>query len=418
MSALNNNNNNDTPPIPKDIWAIGLAVFFTNLSSVMVRSISAIYMKTILGAGSGMIGTIEGIVEMLSFLMKMMSGVYSDYLRRRKFIIILGYFFMFLSRPLIAAFGNLQAVISARFLDRIGNGIQASPRDALVGDLAPKSIRGACYGLRISLGTAGSFAGAVVALGLMFWHGENYQMVFWLASIPALLSVIILATQVNEPKITENHVTIATTEEKKGRHPMHLSDIPRLGKPFWMLMIVVGIFMIAQLGEPILVLHAHESFQLSGKFIPLILIVYNSTYSSVSYPAGKMSDKIGRINMLIVGFLCLLIGDILLSSAQDLWIVFIGIAMCGAQMAITQSIFMSLIADSVPKDLRGTGFGVFYLICAISVFISNAGSGFIAEAMGERYAFIASLVIGSISLIALLMFAKKISPKEKLPISA
>ncbi len=417
MSVVNKNNNDDTPPIPKGIWAIGLAVFFTNLSSVMVRSISAIYMKTILGAGSGMIGTIEGIVEMLSFLMKMMSGVYSDYLRRRKFIIIMGYFFMFLSRPLIAAFGNMQAVISARFLDRLGNGIQASPRDALVGDLAPKSIRGACYGLRISLGTAGSFAGAVVALGLMFWHGENYQMVFWLASIPALLSVIILATQVDEPKPAEEPVA-TTTDEKKGRHPMHLSDIPRLGKPFWMLMIVVGIFMIAQLGEPILVLHAHESFQLSGRYIPLILIVYNSTYSSVSYPAGKMSDRIGRINMLIVGFLCLLIGDTLLSSAQDLWVVFVGIAMCGAQMAITQSIFMSLIADSVPKDLRGTGFGVFYLICAMSVFISNAGSGFIAETMGERYAFIASLAIGSVALVALLMFAKKISPKEKLPISA
>jgi MFS family permease len=418
MSVVQKNNNNDTPLIPKGIWAIGLAVFFTNLSSVMVRSISAIYMKTILGAGSGMIGTIEGIVEMLSFLMKMMSGVYSDYLRRRKFIIILGYFFMFLSRPLIAAFGNLQAVVSARFLDRIGNGIQASPRDALVGDLAPKSIRGACYGLRISLGTAGSFAGAVVALGLMFWHGENYQMVFWLASIPALLSVIILATQVDESKATDDPVIESKTIEKKNRHPMHLSDIPRLGKPFWMLMIVVGIFMIAQLGEPILVLHAHENFQLSGRYIPLILIVYNSTYSTVSYPAGKLSDRIGRINMLIVGFLCLLIGDTLLSSAQDLWMVFTGIAMCGAQMAITQSIFMSLIADSVPKDLRGTGFGVFYLICAISVFISNAGSGFIAETMGERYAFIASLAIGSVALVALLAFSKKISPKEKLPISA
>ncbi|WP_051908772.1 MFS transporter [Candidatus Odyssella acanthamoebae] len=406
------NNNSHLPQIPRPIWGIGLAVFFVNLSSVMVRSISAVYMKTILGAGSGLIGTIEGIVEMLSYLMKMMSGVFSDYLRRRKFIIVLGYTFMFLSRPLIAAFGNMQAVIAARILDRLGNGIQASPRDALVGDLAPKSIRGACYGLRVSLGTAGSFAGAVFALCLMLLHNEDYLMVFWLAAIPALISVLILVFFIKEP---EQNIKPA---DLKARHPIHMEDIPRLGRPYWLLMIVVGVFMIAQLGEPIMVLHAHENFQLSGKYIPLILIVYNSTYSSISYPAGKLSDKIGRINMLIVGFCCLLAGDLFLTAATDLWMIFVGIALCGAQMAVTQSIFMSLIADCVPEDLRGTGFGVFYLICAISVLISNTGAGFIAESMGERYAFAASLAVASLALTILLFFARKIAPREKLPLSA
>lgn len=407
----NNKNELNLPPIPKPIWGIGLAVFFVNLSSVMVRSVSAVYMKTILGAGSGMIGTIEGIVEMLSFIMKMMSGVFSDYLRRRKMIIVLGYAFMFLSRPIIAAFGNMQAVISARILDRLGNGIQASPRDALVGDLAPKSIRGACYGLRISLGTAGSFAGAVFALGLMFLHNEDYLMIFWLASIPALIAVLIMTFFIKDP---DPGVPVVETRPRK---PIHMDDIPRLGRRYWLLMIVVAIFMIAQLGEPIMVLHAHETFQLSGKYIPLILIVYNSTYSSVSYPAGKLSDRIGRINMLIVGFCCLLVGDICLSAAADLWTIFVGIALCGAQMAITQSIFMSLVADCVPEDLRGTGFGIFYLICAVSVLISNTGAGFIAEIMGERYAFVASLIVASFALIALLVLSKKIAPKEKLPLT-
>lgn len=409
----NNKNESQLPSIPKAIWGIGLAVFFVNLSSVMVRSISAIYMKTILGAGLGLIGTIEGIVEMLSFLMKMMSGVFSDYLRRRKFIIVLGYTFMFLSRPLIAAFGNMQAVLAARILDRLGNGIQASPRDALVGDLAPPSIRGACYGLRISVGTAGSFAGALFALGLMYLHNENFQMVFWLAAIPALISVLIMVFFIKEP---EQNLKPA---DRKPRHPIHLEDIPRLGRPYWLLMIVVGVFMVAQLGEPIMVLHAHENFQLSATYIPLILIVYNSTYCSVSYPAGMLSDKLGRVAMLVIGFCCLLAGDLFLSAASNLWMVFVGIALCGAQMAITQSIFMSLIVDTVPEDLRGTGFGIFYLICAVSVLVSNTGAGFIAEHMGERYAFIASFIIATIALAILLLISKRISPaKDKLPASA
>lgn len=411
---MKNNKKHNAPDvsIPKPIWGIGLAVFFVNLSSVMVRSISVVYMKNFLGAGSGLIGALEGIVEMLSYIMKMMSGVVSDYMRRRKLIIVIGYVLMFISRPLIAAFGNMQAVVAARILDRLGNGIQASPRDALVGDLAPQSIRGACYGLRVSLGTAGSFAGAVIALGLMFLHDEDYLKVFWIAAVPALISVVIMSCFVKEP---EKNLHPA---DHKPRHPIHIDDIPRLGRSYWMLMIVVSVFMIAQLGESILQLHALVTFGLSAKYMPMILIVYNATYSSVSYPAGKISDKVGRINMLIIGFICLLVGDAFLSAANNIAMVFIGIAVCGAQMAITQSIFMSLVADCVPEDLRGTGFGIYYLICAISVLISNTGAGMIAEHIGERYAFLASLVVASVALVLLLSLAKKITPKEKLPLAA
>lgn len=435
-------NDSQLPPIPKPIWGIGLAVFFVNLSSVMVRSLSAVYMKTILGAGSGLIGTVEGVVEMLSFIMKMLSGVFSDYLRRRKLIIVLGYAFMFFSRPLIAGFASMQAVVAARILDRLGNGIQASPRDALVGDLAPRSIRGACYGLRISLGTAGSFAGAVFALSLMFWNDEDYLVVFWLAAIPAFIAVVIMAFFIKDPeKVVQQdpeneaqpaaqqkpyklaHLRIEAASEPSCSSRLLIGVLgmfmiaQRMGRSYWLLMIVVAVFMVAQLGEPIMDLHALETFHLSGKYIPLIAIVYNAAYSSISYSAGKLSDKIGRINMLIIGFCCLLVGDLFLGGATSLWMVFAGIALCGAQIAITQSTFMSLIADCVPEDLRGTGFGIFYLICALSVFISHTGTGFIAEHAGERYAFIASLVVASIALVTLVFFAKKIAPKEKVPLS-
>jgi MFS family permease len=393
----------DQPPIPKEIWALGIAVFFVNLAAVMVRGFTAIYMKT-LGVSAGWIATIDGFNEAISFLMKMLSGVYSDYLRRRKLIIVLGYGFMLVSRPIFALASSIYEIVPARILERLGNGIQASPRDALVGDFAPTSIRGACYGLKNSLATGGSFVGAAVGLILMF-YSDNYKMVFWAAVIPAGIAVLIMQFCVKEPEQNLHPV------DHKPRHPIHLRDLPRLGQQFWWLMVVVGIFMVAQLGEWIMILHAHETFGLSGKLTPLVMIVYNLTYSSISYPAGRLSDKIGRYNMLAIGFVFLLLGDLFQALATNVYFVFIGIAFCGAQMAVTQSIFMSLVADSVPKDLRGTGFGVFYLICAIAVFVSNSTLGHISDAYGKETSFFISMGVTLFSL--LFLFAIKPSREKE-----
>lgn len=402
----------ENPSIPKEIWGLSLGNFFVNISSVMVRSVFPVYLKTVLGVGAGWIGLVEGLVEGLSFIIKMMSGVYSDYLQRRKFIIVLGYTLMALSRPIFACFSTVQAVVIARVLDRMGNGIQASPRDALVGDLAPKKIRGACYGMRVGLGTAGSFVGALVSLLLMYMHNENFQLVFWISVIPGLIAIALMVSVVREPeKRVLAPATNDTSESSCGknvrRHPIHMSDIPRLGKRYWMVMVIVATFMIAQLGEPILVLHAHENFGLTGAYVPLVLLTFNSTYSSVSYPAGKLSDRIGRHNTLMIGFLCLIFGDLFMATAQNILFVFVGIAFCGAQMAITQSIFMTLIADSVPEDLRGTGFGIFYLICALCALISNSGSGYISELYGQEVAFTISMGIASLSLGLLFLVRPK-----------
>lgn len=386
--------------IPNMIWGLGCAVFFVNLSSVMVRSLVAAYMRSILGLGAGWIGLVEGLVEGLSFILKMLSGVISDYLRRRKAIILIGYILMMISRPMMAVFSTIYTVILARVLDRLGNGIQATPRDALVGDIAPASIRGACYGLRIGLGTAGSFAGAFVALILMHVSEADYQHVFFMATIPAFLSVLIVTFFIREPEKNLHPV------DEQPRHPIKWSDAPRLGRSFWMLMIVVGIFMIAQLGEAIMVLHAHHNFGLEDKNVPLILLIYNSTYSTGSYPAGMLSDRFSRLTVLAVGFVSLIFSDLFLGIATNISMVYIGVALSGLQMAITQSVFMTLVADTVPDDLRGTGFGVYYVVCAISVIISNASAGRIAEYFNdESYAFFVSMVVAIVALLLLGFYA-------------
>ena len=389
--------------IPKQIWGISWAVFFINTSSVMVRCIAAIYLKTIVGVATGWIGLLEGIVECMSFVIKTFSGVISDYLRRRKMFMTIGYVLIAISNPILALWSSFGAVCFARVITRLGNGIQATPRDALVGDIAPAKSRGACYGLRVGLGMAGSFAGALIGWILMYQSSNNYQHVFWMATIPAVIAVLIVLIFIKEPKINLH------PKDHKPRHPIHWADIPRLGGKYWRLMAVVAVFMVAQVGEPFMVLHAHQNFGLQQADAPLILLIFNATYSASSFPVGILSDRMSRYHLLAIGFAVLIGADWVLATATNLTTVFIGIALYGLQMGIHQSMFFTLVADTVPDDLRGTAFGVYYLISAISILMANIGAGIIAQVLGESMAYFASFLIGSLALLLLFY----LMPKQK-----
>ena len=396
---------NTTPSIPKSIWALGVATLLINVSSAIIFSLSSVYMKTILGVATGWIGLLEGAVEACAYGTKVLSGIFSDYLRRRKAIMVWGFALATLARPILAISSSFGAVFTARLLDRIGNGVQSTPRDALVGDISPAEIKGTCYGLRQSLATAGSFFGGIVGVVAMVWTAENFQHVFWIATIPAVLAFIILVIAVKEPPRAP--AEIDSTTNKPARHPIHWNDLIRLGKPYWLLMIVAGIFMLSRVSEAMLLLHAHQNFGLSVKYTPLILILYNGTNSLASYPIGRLSDRIDRRILLGLGFVVLIIADILLGWAPNIFVMMAGVAVWGVQIGITQSMFLALVADTVPDDLRGTGFGFFYLVSAVSLVLASTIGGTIAQCYNEHVTFMVSSVIASIALVALIIMAKR-----------
>lgn len=390
--------------VPKSIWAIGIASFLINVSSVIVFGLSAVYMKTILGVATGWIGLLEGVVEACAYAVKVFSGVFSDYLRRRKTIMVWGFALATLARPILAISSSFVAVFTSRVLDRIGNGVQSTPRDALVGDLSPESIKGTCYGLRQSLATAGSFFGGIVGVIAMYLTHQNFHLVFWIAAIPAALGLIIVITSVKDV-VSEEPSTVK-------KHPIHWNDLPRLSPTYWVLMIIAGVFMLARVGEAMLILHAHQNFGLSETYIPLILILYNGTNALASYPIGKMSDRISRYKLLGLGFIVLIVADILLASASHIGVMLLGVAVWGIQIGITQSMFLALIADAVPDDLRGTGFGIFYLISALSLVLAGSIGGTIAQFYGEGMTFMVSGLIGCLAMVCLAIaipFMKKLA---------
>jgi MFS family permease len=383
--------------IPASIWAIGFASMLLNISAVMIFGIAALYVKQILGVATGIVLLLEGFFEALAYVMKLFSGVISDYLRKRKLVMVWGFALTAIARLFFALSSGFGVLLTARILDRLGNGIQSTPRDALVGDLAPENIKGACFGLRQSLAVAGSFIGGFIGIWCMVSTNQNFQTVFAVASVPALLGLLLVMFFVKD-----SHAEEVTVDKKPIRHPIHLSDLKRLGKPYWILMGIALVFMSARVGESVLVLHATGSFNLDQSFSHAILILYNVMNSLCSYPVGYLSDKFGRYGFLGLSFFILILADAFLGFAENLTTMMIGVGLWGIQIGMSQSMFLSLVADHVPEDLRGTGIGFFYLISAVALLLAG-GIGGIAEHMYDQFA--TFIVSGTISLVALLMLA-------------
>lgn len=393
------------PPMPRTVWVLGSMMFLINLSFVMIYSFSGIYLKTLLGVTTVWIGFLEGMAEAASYAMKLFSGMFSDYIGRRKPIMIFGYMLSVFSRPLLAIASSFGLVFAARLMERLGNGIQATPRDAMVADVAHRKRIGASYGLKRSLGTAGSFFGAVCGILAMIWTHNNYQQVFWLATIPAFIAFFILLFFVKESK-NFDHPAVSSEiplPAPKRRQRIHWSNLPLLGQTFWLLMIVNAIFMLSRMSETFLILHAHSNFGLENTYAPAIMMLFNAGWCVASYPVGVLADRMNRYWFLAIGIIFIVLADLILASAMSLTFVFVGVLFWGIQYGVTQNIFVSLIAETVPENLRGTGFGCYYIISAISALLADVGAGNISHHYGEAYAFLGSGIIALISLLTLMV---------------
>jgi len=184
--------------LPGGIWALGLGSMFMDISSELVHSLLPVFMVGVLGASMVTVGVVEGIAEATAAITKVFSGAISDYLGKRKFIVVLGYGLSAFTKPMFPLATSISWVFLARFIDRIGKGIRGAPRDALVADIAPPELRGAAYGLRQALDSAGAFLGPLLAIALMAWLANDIKAVLWVAVLPAFIAVALLAAAVRE----------------------------------------------------------------------------------------------------------------------------------------------------------------------------------------------------------------------------
>ncbi|MBJ4955351.1 MFS transporter [Salmonella enterica subsp. enterica serovar Goldcoast] len=369
--------------IPKGVWVLGGVSLLMDVSSEMIHSLLPLFMATTLGASVIIIGLIEGLAEATALIIKVFSGVLSDYLGKRKGLAMLGYGLGALSKPLFAMAGSSGMVLSARMIDRVGKGIRGAPRDALVADVTPSEIRGAAYGLRQSLDTIGAFLGPLLAVGLMLLWNNDFHTIFWVAVIPGVLSIALLWFGLSEPK---------TPVTDKRTNPLRRENLKKLSAAYWWVVGLGALFTLARFSEAFLVLRAYQ-MDIPLFAIPLVMVAMNLVYSLSAYPFGKMSDSMNHTRMLQAGLLVLIAADITLALSHHWSTLLIGVGLWGIHMGMTQGLLAAMIAHTAPAELRGTAFGMFNLISGIALLLASTGAGILWETLGAASTFYAGAVI-------------------------
>lgn len=373
--------------IPRNVWVLGFVSLLTDISSNMVNSLLPLFLVSTLGASFLTVGLIEGIAAITASVLKVFSGALSDYLGQRKRLAVIGYGLSTLAKPLFALATSPNWVLMARFGDRLGKGIRVAPRDALVADATPSKDRGAAYGLRQSLDTVGAFLGPLVAFALMTISGNDFRLVFWLALIPGILAVGLLAAGVREPRGSRAGLVKS--------NPLHWNILGSLGQGYWMLVAVALLFNLGNSSEAFLLLRAEQA-GVATPLIPLTLAVMNIAYSLSAYPVGLLSDRIGRVGLLVSGFSLYALVYLGFAFVQAPWQVWGLFALYGLHLGMSQGVLLALIADKVPPNLRGTAFGFINLAIGAALLPASLLAGSLWQKFGAG----ATFMVGSIFAVA------------------
>jgi len=381
--------------VPQGVWALGFVSMFMDISSDFINSLLPLYMSSVLGASVIFIGLIEGIAEALVLITKIFSGVLSDFIKKRKILTVFGYGLSACSKLIFPLASSLGLVVVARIIDRLGKGVREAPRDALMGELAPASIRGMCFGLRQSLDNVGAFIGPSLALIVMLLFVNNFRSLFWIAVIPAFLSVIFLIIGVDEPK---------KDGWKSQPTKLSLKEIGNLSPRYWLVVAIATALMFARFSQAFLILRA-TTVGMSFAMTPLVIIIMNIMSASSAYYVGYLSDKMNRLFFIVAGFVVLIASDVILGYASNPWHLIAGVTLWGFHIGLTQGVFDTLIVDTTESHIRGSAFGIFNFICGIALIISNVVAGW----FWQRYNPATTFFVGAgFTIVALIFFVIKL----------
>ena len=366
-----------TPPaspakrLPASIWALGFVSLLMDVSSEMIHSLLPVFLVASLGVSMLAVGLIEGAAEATALVLKVFSGVLSDWWGRRKPLAVLGYGLGALSKPLFAI----------------------SPTMGLVADLAPPGMRGAAFGLRQSLDTVGAFLGPLLAMGLMLLWANDFRAVFWVAVIPAALCVALLLVGVREPERAASAVRT---------NPIRRENLRRLGGAYWWVVALGAVFTLARFSEAFLVLRVQQG-GLPLAWTPLVLVLMNVVFALGAYPLGKLADSTRHTTLLAWGLVVLIAADALLAFSDRGAVAWLGIALWGLHMAMTQGLLATMVADTAPADLRGTAFGMFNLVSGVALLVASGLAGLLWDRLGASATFGAGILFATLALAGVLV---------------
>jgi MFS family permease len=377
------------------VVTLGWVSFLSDVASDMIYPLLPGFLSKTLSAGPAAIGLIEGVAEATASIMKMVSGWWSDRVRRRKPLVLAGYAIAAAARPLVGLATSWVQVLAIRFADRVGKGIRTAPRDALLADLVPPEKRGRAFGLQRAMDNAGAVGGPLLAALLLKFVFEDERPVFLLAAVPGLAAVLLVAWRVREARLATS-----APDPSLEKRPAPRSSLP--GR-FWISIAIFVLFTLSNSSDAFLLLKARDSGVAVWQ-IPLLWAFFHAVKSAAGVPGGALADRIGRVPAISLGwsvYTVSYIGFAFVSTASRVWPLF---AFYALFYSLSEGAERALVADLVAPDARGRAFGAFHAATGLASLPASLLFGLCWKAFGAKAAFLAGASLALIATSALLVF--------------
>ncbi|MGE5429494.1 MAG: MFS transporter [Syntrophomonadaceae bacterium] len=376
--------------LPRQVIILSMISLFTDAASEMLYPVTPIFL-TSLGATMAAIGLIEGIAEVTAGLLKGYFGVLSDKLGRRSIFVVIGYGLSGLVKPLPGIFQSFGTVLFSRVTDRVGKGVRTAPRDALLAGYSDGNT-GAVFGFHRAMDTLGAALGPLIALLLLWLHPGNYPLIFLVAFIPSLIAIAFTLTVKDKP--------VEAIIKRKGHYLAFWHKAPRDYKT---LIILFTLFSLVNSSDVFLILKS-RSIAKSDSLAIFGYVFYNLVYASFSYPAGILSDKVGKKNVLTAGlvvFSAVYFGFASSGSFILMWGLF---ALYGIYAAFTEGITKAWVSDLIKDENRGSAIGLLTMLSSFAVMTGSVLTGILWDRFGSSVPFIISSIVSLIIAIILFFF--------------
>jgi MFS family permease len=392
------------------VVAIGLVSLLNDASSEIIYPLLPVFLATTLGASARVIGTIEGLAESISSLLKLFAGYLSDRLAKRKSLVVAGYALASVARPLLAFAQTWTQVLAIRLTDRVGKGIRTAPRDAMIADTVSVEQRGLAFGFHRAMDHGGAVIGPLIgyALVLIFVArtssptAREFSKIFLAASVPAFIAVLVAIFFMRESPVhaaPKSHVTKLSLRGFDGN--------------FKRFLLVLGLFTLSNSSDSFLILRATDS-GVSIAMVPLLWAAHHGSKVLSSLFGGDLSDRLGRKRLIVSGWIlyaAVYAGFGFATNKASLWILFL---IYGIYFGLSEGAEKALVADLVRPEQRGTAYGLYNLAFGVTVFPASFLMGMIWDWKGPTVAFLVSAVMGATAAVLLLIFVRSHPDSERI----
>jgi MFS family permease len=377
--------------LSRNTFLLACASLFADISTEMLYPVLPVFLTQTLHASGSAVGLIDGVAQATQNIVQGFSGWLSDKLRKRKPIALAGYLVAAIAKPLMGASASWQGVLGGRFLDRLGTGTRSAPRDALVASSADEAHRGKAFGLEGIGDNLGAFLGPLLAVALLMALHVDLRTVFYLATVPGLLAVLMVVL------VTERPVAVAA----KAKLDVGIRQFP---SAYWKYLLVTALFGIGNSSNAFLILQT----QAVGASLEITILIYagfNLVAALISYPAGFLSDRWGRRNILLASFVIFFVAYLGFALTADVFVLAALFALYGLYQGIFRTVGKALATDFVPERLRASGVGWYNTTVGLLGLVASIAAGLLWDHVGHAAVFLfgaAFAVVGGIALLVML----------------